>query len=146
MIISLCGNKEDKEIVINNLKEIYKDKILVCNYLYLYFNTCIEYEKKKYDLQKRYDIDTANKMYKEVPEFFDSKIVYEMPDEILQDILVKYRVALQPNKQPIIWKRLCQTIEEKLDGALEYIIEKYDLDFNVVGYGKRSVAYEIYSY
>jgi hypothetical protein len=37
-------------------------------------------------------------------------------------------------------------IEEKLDGALEYIIEKYDLDFNVVGYGKRSVAYEIYSY
>ena len=37
-------------------------------------------------------------------------------------------------------------IEEKLDGALEYIIEKYDLDFNVVGYGKRSVAYEIYQY
>ena len=37
-------------------------------------------------------------------------------------------------------------IEEKLDGALEYIIEKYDLDFSVVGYGKRSVAYEIYQY
>ena len=37
-------------------------------------------------------------------------------------------------------------MEEKLDGALEYVIEKYDLDFNVVGYGKRSVAYEIFTY
>ena len=37
-------------------------------------------------------------------------------------------------------------MEEKLDGALEYIIEKYDLDFSIVGYGKRSVAYEIFTY
>lgn len=37
-------------------------------------------------------------------------------------------------------------MEEQLDGALEYVIEKYDLDFNVVNHGKRSVAYEIYEY
>ena len=65
MIISLCGNKEDKEIVINKLKEVYKDKIILCNYFYIYFNTCIETEKKKYEFQKKYNIDTANKMYKE---------------------------------------------------------------------------------
>ena len=35
-------------------------------------------------------------------------------------------------------------MEEQLDGALEYVIEKYDLDFNVVNHGKRSVTYEIY--
>ena len=37
-------------------------------------------------------------------------------------------------------------MEEQLDGALEYVIEKYDLDFNVVNHGKRSVAYENYEY
>ena len=37
-------------------------------------------------------------------------------------------------------------MEEQLDGALEYVIEKYDLDFNVVNHGKRSVVYEIYEY
>ena len=37
-------------------------------------------------------------------------------------------------------------LDEQLSGALEYVIDKYPLDFHVVGFGKRSVAYEIYQY
>lgn len=58
--------------------------------------------------------------------------------EIRNDLLV---LSLVTRKHCELWE-----MEEKLGGALEYIIEKYDLDFNVVGYGKRSVAYEIFTY
>lgn len=64
MIISLCGDKKDKEIIINDLKEIYGDKILVCNYFKLYFNTYIKEEKKKYDLAQKYNSKVANQMFK----------------------------------------------------------------------------------
>lgn len=59
------------------------------NFMYFTLPMSLNYQRNSYVLW-----ECANKMYKEVPEFFDSKIVCEMPDEILQDILVKYRVAL----------------------------------------------------
>ena len=40
----------------------------------------------------------------------------------------------------------CSESEQMYKAALEYVVEKYDMDFNVVGFGKRSVAYEIYQY
>ena len=58
--------------------------------------------------------------------------------EIRNDLLV---LSLVPPKHIEPWQ-----LEEQLGGALEYVIERYDVDFNVVGYGKRSVAYEIYQY
>lgn len=64
MIISLCGNKEDKEIVIKHLKEVYGDMILLCDYFHLYFSTYVEQEKKKYDLEKKYDVMVAHKMFR----------------------------------------------------------------------------------
>lgn len=42
----------------------------------------------------------------------------KMPEDLLRKYLVEYKVALQPNKQPLIWKRICETIEEKLDGDI----------------------------
>lgn len=39
----------------------------------------------------------------------------KMPEELLRKHLVEYKVALQPNKQPLIWKKLCKTVEYKLD-------------------------------
>ena len=50
---------------------------------------------------------------------------------MLRDYLVEYRVALQPNKQPEIWKKICETIENKLEGDIrnlfienEYSVKK----------------------
>ena len=42
----------------------------------------------------------------------------KMLEELLRKYLVEYKVALQPNKQPLIWKKICETIENKLDGDI----------------------------
>lgn len=65
---------------------------------------------------------------------FDGMLVAEFRNELLV-------LTLATRKHVEPWQ-----LDEQLSGALEYVIEKYDLDFNVVAFGKRSVAYEIYTY
>ena len=67
-------------------------------------------------------------------EVFDGMLIAEFRNNLLV-------LTLATRKHVEPWQ-----LDEQLSGALEYIIEKYDMDFNVVGYGKRSVAYEIYTY
>jgi hypothetical protein len=67
-------------------------------------------------------------------EVFDGMLIAEFKNDLLV-------LTLATRKHVEPWQ-----LDEQLSGALEYIIEKYDMDFNVVGYGKRSVAYEIYTY
>lgn len=49
-----------------------------------------------------------------------------MSEELLRKYLVEYKVALQPNKQPLIWKKICETIEYKLDGDIRNLFIKTD--------------------
>ena len=65
---------------------------------------------------------------------FDGMLVAEFKNDLLV-------LTLATRKHVEPWQ-----LDEQLSGALEYVIEKYDLDFNVVAFGKRSVAYEIYTY
>ena len=65
---------------------------------------------------------------------FDGMLIAEFKNELLV-LTLATRKHIEP------WQ-----LDDQFSGALEYIIEKYDMDFNVVGYGKRSVAYEIYTY
>ena len=44
MIISLCGDLEDKKLVIKELKDVYKDKLLICDYFQICFKNVIENE------------------------------------------------------------------------------------------------------
>lgn len=67
-------------------------------------------------------------------EVFDGMLIAEFRNNLLV-------LTLATRKHVEPWQ-----LDDQLSGALEYIIEKYDMDFNVVGYGKRSVAYEIYTY
>ena len=65
---------------------------------------------------------------------FDGMLVAEYKNDLLI-LTLSTRKHIEP------WQ-----LDEQLSGALEYVVEKYDMDFNVVGFGKRSVAYEIYQY
>ena len=65
---------------------------------------------------------------------FDGMLVAEFKNDLLI-LTLSTRKHIEP------WQ-----LDEQLSGALEYVVEKYDMDFNVVGFGKRSVAYEIYQY
>ena len=96
MIISLCGDLEDKKIVINELEEIYKDKLLICDYFQICFKNVIENEKIKYKLQNEYnDFYKANRIFnnyikrivdKEMNSLLDKnkdKIILLMSDNVI---------------------------------------------------------------
>ena len=98
------------------------------NYMYFTLPMALNYQRNSYVLW-----ECANRMYADelARKVFDSKEVCLMSEEYLREQLVKYKVALQPNKQPLIWKRICETVEERLDGDIrnlfhinEYSVKK----------------------
>ncbi len=97
------------------------------NYMYFTLPMALNYQRNSYVLW-----ECANRMYKdeEAKAVFDSKQVLKMDEDMLRNYLVQYKVALQPNKQPIIWKQLCETIENKFDGDIRslFAINDYSVD------------------
>ena len=97
------------------------------NYMYFTLPMALNYQRNSYVLW-----ECANRMYadKDARRVFDSKEVCSMPEELLRKYLVEYRVALQPNKQPLIWKKICETIENKLDGDIRnlFAINDYSVE------------------
>ena len=99
------------------------------NYMYFTLPMALNYQRNSYVLW-----ECANRMYADetARSVFDSKAVCNMDEEILRDYLVKYKVALQPNKQPIIWKTLCETIENTLDGDIRNLFIRNDFSVKKV--------------
>ena len=91
------------------------DKASKGNYMYFTLPMALNYQRNSYVLW-----ECANRMYadKKARSVFDTDAVCTMEEVTLCDYLVKYKVALQPNKQPIIWRTLCETIENTLDGDI----------------------------
>ena len=96
MIISLCGDLEDKKLVIKELKDVYKDKLLICDYFQICFKNVIKNEKIKYELQNEYkDFNRANRIFdkyikkivvKEMNSLLDKnkdKIILLMSDNVI---------------------------------------------------------------
>lgn len=119
----LLGGEKMPEDENPNLNKSSKE-----NYMYFTLPMALNYQRNSYKLW-----ECANKMYSDdnARLVFNSKSVCEMPEEQLRGFLVEYKVALQPNKQPLIWKRLCHTVEEKLNGDIrnlfinnDYSVEK----------------------
>lgn len=96
------------------------------NYMYFTLPMALNYQRNSYALW-----ECANRMYadKEAKWVFDSKEVCLRSEELLKKYLVEYKVALQQNKQPIIWKRICETIENKLEGDIRnlFVINDYSV-------------------
>lgn len=96
------------------------------NYMYFTLPMALNYQRNSYVLW-----ECANRMYQDekAKKLFDSAEVCAMPEELLRKYLVEYKVALQPNKQPLIWKKLCETIENKLDGDIRnlFVINNFSV-------------------
>lgn len=105
----------------------YLEKGSKQNYMYFTLPMALNYQRNSYVLW-----ECANRMYadKDAQKVFDSKEVCKMSEEQLRDYLVEYRVALQPNKQPLIWKRICETIEDKFNGDIRklFIVNDYSVN------------------
>lgn len=95
------------------------------NYMYFTLPMALNYQRNSYVLWK-----CANKMYLDFPKLFDSHMVRAMELEEIKGILVRYKVALQPNKQPVIWTTLCDTIERDFSGDIRNLFSA--MEYKVV--------------
>ena len=99
------------------------DKSSKENYLYFTLPMALNYQRNSYTLW-----ECANKTYRDVDtaDVFDVNAVIDMNEHQLREKLLKYKVALQPNKQPIIWKTLCETIENDFAGDIRKLFSEND--------------------
>lgn len=97
------------------------------NYMYFTLPMALNYQRNSYVLW-----ECANRMYKDVPELFDCAKVLSMQESELKELLVNYKVALQPNKQPVIWKKLCSTFLERFDGDIRTFFEKMGYEVSII--------------
>lgn len=99
------------------------------NYLYFTLPMALNYQRNSYTLW-----EAANKTYQdETTNFvFSPKAVVESSYSSVQAALVKYKVALQKNKQTEIWIKLCETIVNHFDGDIRKLFWVNDYDVNKV--------------
>lgn len=90
------------------------------NYNYFTLPMALNYQRNSYKLW-----EGANKTWKdeETRFVFNTRKVENSDFEKVKEALVKYRVALQPNKQVEIWIKLCKTFNELFDGDIRKIFE-----------------------
>ena len=99
------------------------------NYMYFTLPMALNYQRNSYVLWECANRMDADGMTRAV---YDAKAVCNMEEALLRDYLVKYKVALQPNKQPVIWKTLCKTIENTLDGYIRNLFLRNDFSVKKV--------------
>ena len=89
------------------------------NCLYFTLPMALNYQRNSYTLW-----ECANRTYRDAAttDVFDTKAVASMNEQRLREKLMKYKVALKPNKQPIIWKTICETIERDFEGDVQEIV------------------------
>ncbi len=99
----------------------------LANYNYYTLPMALNYQRNSYKLW-----ESANKTWNDTETnfVFDTKKVSKSSFEQVQHALVKYKVALQPNKQTEIWIKLCDTINELFDGDIRKIFANNDYDVN----------------
>lgn len=93
------------------------------NYIYFTLPMALNYQRNSYTLW-----ECANKTYKDIDtaNVFDTNAVVAMDEQQLREKLLKYKVALQPNKQPIIWRTICETIENDYLGDIRMLFSEND--------------------
>ena len=86
----------------------------------------LNYQRNSYRLW-----ESANKTYqdKTTVDCFLPECVVKMSTNELGECLRKYGVAVQPNKQPIIWKTICATLHEQLADDIRNLF--IEADFSV---------------
>ena len=89
------------------------------NYLYFTLPMALNYQRNSYKLW-----ESANKTYNDLETrfVFEPKKVVESSFEKVQEALIKYKVALQKNKQTEVWIKLCHTIVEQFDGDIRNLL------------------------
>ena len=128
MIICLCGNEKLK--VLNELKQVYKDKLIVFNYYHATFRSIVETESVRYKLENDCkSFKDARKLYIE----YVNNIVTNKTNEFIENNKDKIIVLISDN---VLSKDLDKTeffnksdlkILVNSDSRYEYDKNKFDL-------------------
>jgi len=85
------------------------------NYTYFTLPMALNYQRNSYTLW-----ECAHKTYcdLETHDIFSPSAVSKMDIAVLREKIIKYKVALQPNKQPVIWQTICISISDFFAGDI----------------------------
>ena len=83
------------------------------NYLYFTLPMALNYQRNSYKL---WEAAKAAYLDVETRDIFSPECVVNMEQEELRTKLLRYKVALQPNKHIEIWWRLCNTFMDTFQG------------------------------
>ena len=105
------------------------NKEILENYNYYTLPMALNYQRNSYKLW-----ESANQTWKdkETNFIFDTKQVSKSSFEQVQKALIKYKVALQQNKQTEIWIKLSNTINELFDGDIRKLFKINEYDVNKI--------------
>ena len=102
------------------------------NYVYFTLPMALNYQRNSYKLW-----ESAHRTFCDpaTQDVFLPSSVCGMSFETLKNKLTRYQLALQPNKQPEIWKRLSMTFCREFDGDIrELFIRQYYSVKNIKAY------------
>ena len=99
------------------------------NFNYFTLPMALNYQRNSYKLW-----ESAKKTYidPETNFIFNTKDVLNSSFENVQRALIKYRLALQKDKQTQIWIKLCNTIENILNGDIRNLFKINNFDVNKI--------------
>lgn len=95
------------------------------NYLYFTLPMALNYQRNSYVLW-----ENALKTYNDPQTrfVFNPKLVVNKPFTEVQAALVKYQIALQKQKQTLIWINLCQTFVDLFKGDIRQLFNQFSGD------------------
>lgn len=130
MVISIYGDNNYKAIIENKFREIYKDKVVICDFSSIKFNAIIDTEKFKYALynnsKKFVDIDISKGL---------NSINYEKLLGGLNTIDLEYKKIV--NK--IVMNRINKFLKDNKDKIIVLISDNiFNPDFCETSYFKDS--------
>ena len=91
------------------------------NALYFTLPMALNYQRSAYAL---WESAKATWEDAETRDVFVPERVVSMTEEELRQKLLKQRLALQPNRHPAIWRRLCETFAEEFGGDVRQLFER----------------------
>ncbi|MDR1207023.1 MAG: hypothetical protein LBK26_01255 [Rickettsiales bacterium] len=99
------------------------------NYIYFTLPMALNYQRNSYKLW-----EAANKSYKDskTSDIFNPTAVVKMSKDELQEKLLKYKVALQPNKHIEIWRTISSTIAYDFSGDVRNLFIKNGYDIKQI--------------
>lgn len=112
---------EDKNPHLNNDYEM--------NLIYFTLPMALNYQRNSYKLWEA-ALSSYNDEY--IKDIFDLNKVVSMDNSLLKQKLLKYKLALQPNKHTEIWKKLCCTFFERFNGKISNFLTEFDYDIEQI--------------